>query len=277
MQQDLRDIIDYYNQCAPDYRLIWGTGRNLSIHMGFCPDGKISHHASLLKMNQVLAEKVKVGWQDVVIDLGCGVGGSAIWLAENIGCRVVGVDINEEFLRIGRERVKRRGLDDRVSLHRMDFRHLTFSDAPFDVAWALESSCYANDKRAFLTEVRRVLAPRGRLVLADGFVVRNHEDVRRWTRGWAVHTLITPPEFESLLQELDFTSITYEDITRNILPSSARLYRYARALYPLGRLLQWLGLRTKTQTDNIVSAIYQHRTLVEGLWQYGVFTAEKTE
>jgi ubiquinone/menaquinone biosynthesis C-methylase UbiE len=245
--------------------------------MGFCPDGKISHDASLLKMNEVLAERVKVSSGDVVIDLGCGVGGSAIWLAENIGCRVVGVDINEEFLRLARQQVRQRGLDGQVSFHRMDFRHLSFPDAAFDVAWALESSCYVQDKRAFLAGVRRVLGPRGRLVVADGFVVRHHEEVRKWAEGWAVTVLVTVSGFERALRALDFTSITYEDITRNILPSSARLYRYARALYPLGRLLEWLGLRTRIQTDNIVSAIYQHRTLVEGLWQYGVFTAEKAE
>lgn len=56
---------------------------------------------------------------------------------------------------------------------------------------------------------------------------------------------------------------------------SARLYRYARLLYPLGRLLELIGVRNKAQTANIVSAIGQHETLRKGLWQYGIFTAEK--
>jgi cyclopropane fatty-acyl-phospholipid synthase-like methyltransferase len=57
------------------------------------------------RMNEILANKVRIAQSDMILDAGCGIGGSSIWLAEHIGCRVVGIDITESQLTIARKDV----------------------------------------------------------------------------------------------------------------------------------------------------------------------------
>jgi len=268
-------INEYYDQCYRDYRLIWQTGKNFSIHMGFYDSKNSSHDKAVIRMNEVLASKVKITEADIVLDAGCGIGGSTIWLAKNVGCNVTGINISSSQLENARTLIQKENLDSRIGLYEMDFCNSEFTDGSFDVVWALESSCYAVDKHLFLKEAKRLLKPGGRLVIADGFVVEAHSDVDTWLSGWAVPNLANAEKFTEYLEALGFENIVWDDISENVLLSSARLHRHAVILYPVGRAMEMLGIRSKVQTANIISAIYQYRTLVRGLWKYCVVTAKK--
>lgn len=58
---------------------------------------------------------------DTVLELGCGRGRGAFWLASCVGCRVIAVDIVERFIRMGREIAAASDLDERVEFHCSDF------------------------------------------------------------------------------------------------------------------------------------------------------------
>src|SRR4051794_17865939 len=51
---------------------------------------------------------------DHVLDVGCGSGGPAVFLAREVGCRLTGVDVNEAGLRAGDKLAREAGLQDRV-------------------------------------------------------------------------------------------------------------------------------------------------------------------
>ena len=59
-----------------------------------------------------------------VLDIGCGWGGMAIYLAQNYDVDVVGVTLSDEQLALGKERVKKLGLEDKVDLRLQDYRHV---------------------------------------------------------------------------------------------------------------------------------------------------------
>ena len=84
------------------YLDIWGNYDNLALHMGYYEDDEkeISHEESLLKLNEIVSDAAKLQEGDLVLDAGCGVGGSSIWWAQNRGCKVKGVSLvdNEIFL-----------------------------------------------------------------------------------------------------------------------------------------------------------------------------------
>lgn len=111
-----------------------------------------------------------VGWvtstagsrDERVLDIGCGTGNHAIAVARS-GARVTGVDISPAMLR--RARAKARDLD--VELMEVDLHAgLPFADGSFDCVLSVHVLQMVRDPAAFLDEVRRVLAPGGRLVLA---------------------------------------------------------------------------------------------------------------
>ena len=169
-QQQL--VINYFDQTHNDYRLLWGIDRHLGLHCGFFDQHRRGHDDAIRHMNQVLATVATLSPGERVLDAGCGIGGSAIWLAENVDVSVVGVNINAKQIERGCRLVSERVLQQRIQLQVADYCATDFANESFDVVWALESVCYAEDKQAFLSEAYRLLRPGGRLVIADGFLTR---------------------------------------------------------------------------------------------------------
>lgn len=273
------DIRKYYTQAHIDYQLVWGVSRNHSLHFGFYDDEYDSHDAAVKNMNRVLADTADIDAGDRVLDAGCGVGGSSAWLAEHRDAEVVGSNITSSQLERARRLAAERDLDGQVRFVTDDFTDMGFRDDSFDVVWSLESVCHAKETTAFLTEAARVLAPGGRLVVADGFVtVRDLSlDQRRrmnhWLDGWAITSLAHRDDFRSALESIGFESIDYRDITEHIRPSSRWLAVVSTLCYPLSRLLEFLRLRNEPQTKNVVAGYYQYLTLQRELWTHGIFSA----
>lgn len=274
-------VIDYYSQCYADYRRFWGVEKNLSIHYGFHDRKHRSHGDALTNMNRVLARICRIKPGDTILDAGCGIGGSAIWLAKSFGVSVTGINIHEMQIEIAREMAIRNNADDLVKFTSGDFTNTRFFQNSFDVVWALESICYAEKKRDFLCEAKRILKNKGRIVVADGFLKKagltenEKDDVDRWLGGWAVPNLASVDEFRKYLEELNFRNIGFTEITKNVMPSSKRMFATGVLTYLLGKSLELVGIRTRTQTNHIVAIFYQHLTLRRGLWTYGIFDAEK--
>jgi tocopherol O-methyltransferase len=275
----IRQVISYYEDTKSDYRLWWMTSTALAMHFGFWDARTTNHAQALINLNRVLAARAKLQSSDRVLDAGCGVGGSAIWLAGEFGVPVVGVSLVPSEIDRGRQYARQRGVADRVTFERQDMVHTTFPDASFDVIWAIESVCHVPDKHEFLVESRRLLRPGGRLVIADGFRspqffnLADERLLRDWLSGWAVPDLATTDELTSAACRLGFAHVQVEDATINVWPSAQRMYHLARVLYPLGTVKRALGFLTDTQLANRRSALRQYRVLQRNLLVYGIVTA----
>ncbi|MDO8408158.1 MAG: methyltransferase domain-containing protein [bacterium] len=274
-------VIEYYNQTEIDYRLLWRLRRNLAIHYGYYDANHRHHDSAVVNFNRVLASLASISESDVVLDAGCGIGGSSIWLAKNRGCKVVGISVVPQQIEKARVLAKRHGVEHLVSFELRDYQKTGFPDESFTVVWGLESICYAHDKKDFLAEAWRLLAHEGRVIVADGFAKKKPANEMEsyiqgiWLAGWAVPNLASEESFSRDLRDLGFTDSAFTDVTEHVLPSSLRMYRASFIAYPFARAMQWLGIRTKTQTGNVVSGYYQYRALRRGLWVYGIFYAKK--
>jgi len=231
-------------------------------------------------MNRQLASIAKISPNDTVLDAGCGVGGSAFWLAENLGAKVVGVNINQMQTEIARKQAVKKKIDKSVNFFVKDFMDTNFPDNSFDVVWGIESICYAESKRDFLAEAKRLMKNNGRIIIADGFLRKRHlseeeeGDLHKWLEGWAVPHLVGVNDFRGYLEKLGFNNIEFRDITENVWPSSRKIFRTSCFAYPAGELLQTIGLRSKVQTNASLASRYQYLTLKRKLWVYGIFYAE---
>lgn len=278
MKLSKKDIINYYDACEKDYSLFWDLGRSLAMHAGYWDETTPDLHAALMRENEVLAAVAGISSHDHVLDAGCGVGGSAIFLAERFGCRVTGISLSAKQVETAKQHAARRIPANAPQFFTMDYTGTTFPKETFDVVWGLESICHADDKRLFIEEALRVLKPGGRLVVADGFLMRDKDGaMNRWLRGWGVNHLETVHRFEAMLRGSGFEDVRFRDITANVLPSSKRLYMISLPALIYSKVGEWLRFRSPLQTENIRSAYHQYRAMKKGLWKYGIFFGKKAE
>lgn len=233
-------------------------------------------------MNAVLASFAHVGAHDRVLDAGCGYGGSSFWLAEHIGCEVVGIGIVPFHIERARSEARRRKLEAKTSFLRRDYVHTKFSDASFDVFWALESVVHAADKKAVVKEAHRILRPGGRLVIAEyllrespGLSDSERAELNPWLEGWTMPRLETKSEYETLLNEAGFASVEFHDITTHVSPSLRNLKNLLHFGLPVGKALYRLGIFSAIHFGNISGSAAQIQTFEKGYWRYVVVTAEK--
>lgn len=274
-------IIQYYDTCEKHYRHWWDLDRSLAMHAGFWDETTRSLHEALLKENEVLAKIAQITPQDHVLDAGCGVGGSSIFLSEKIGCRVTGITLSEKQVETATHKAAERHLAQPPTFLVRDYTNSGFPDASFDVVWAIESVCHAEDKRLFLKEAWRLLKPGGRLILADGFNVRNSytneekELLNKTVNGWAVDSMESIPNFDRYLHEQGFKNIVSQDATHYVMPSSRRLFYYSFPAIAFSKLGEWLGWSTPLQTKDFVGYHYQYWAVRKNLCKYIIFSAEK--
>lgn len=108
-----------------------------------------------------------------VLDVGCGTGAQARYLAVEHGVRVTGISTSPVGVEIARERAAVAGLGDRVGFEVRDGTDNGFPDGSFDRVWILESSHLMTYRERLVAEAARVLAPGGRVVWCD--IVRHRE------------------------------------------------------------------------------------------------------
>src|SRR5262249_48822019 len=96
-----------------------------------------------------------------VLDVGCGVGGFAVWAARTFGCRVTGITICGNHARLAREYAAQSGVGDLCKFLQMNMDRLRFPGAAFDLVVNQESFCHSLDKKRYLSSVFGVLAPLG--------------------------------------------------------------------------------------------------------------------
>lgn len=274
-------IINYYDSCEIDYKLAWNLNKSFSMHYGFWDKTTKNLHQALMRENEILAKIAKIGKMDRVLDAGCGVGGSSIWLAKNIGCQVVGITLSQKQVDTAYKNAKKVVVSHLVNFLKKDFTKTGFADGSFDVVWAIESVCHAQDKSKFIKEAYRILKKGGRLILADGFCSKrnynNEEDriMKHGLNGWGIDFLETLANFRKYLQDAGFKRISSKNVTSNVMLSSKRLYLASFPAFLVTKVGEWLGLRSKIQTANVISAYYQYHALRRKLAMYGIFYAVK--
>ncbi|MDD4915279.1 MAG: methyltransferase domain-containing protein [Methylococcales bacterium] len=276
------DAARHYDDCYRDYLFAWCNTDNLALHYGYWEDDKpYDQHQALLNKNRILYETAGIRPADRVLDAGCGIGGSSIWMARRHGNPVTGITISARQAEYARQHARRHGVADSTRFEVADFCATAFEDESFDVVWALESACHALNKADFLCEAFRLLRKGGRLVVCDGFILQRRFSEAQWRdvvtclNGWAVPNLCARDEFAGLLTEQGFQSIRCDDITEQTRASVEHMHKVARRLRPVQAISQKLGLRNRAQTANFKVGLAQYRLFNDKLTEYCVFTAQK--
>jgi SAM-dependent methyltransferase len=144
-----------------------------------------------------------------VLDVGSGIGGPARRIAATAGCRVVGIDLTPEFVRVASELARRVGLADRVTFQVGDATRLAFVDSSFDAVWTQHVQMNIADKRTFYGEIARVLKPGGRFACYEVLLGPRGDPIypAPWAAEPATSHLMTPAR---LREELGAAGLAVE-------------------------------------------------------------------
>lgn len=165
--QSANSVANAYDQWTQDgiLEFYWGEHIHLG-HYGSPPRRK----PFLAAKADFVHEMVRWGGLDrlpagtTVLDVGCGIGGSARILARDYGFAVTGVTISPQQVQRATE-LTPAGVTAQFQVD--DAMNLSFPDASFDVVWSVEAGPHMPDKAIFAKELMRVLKPGGLLVVAD--------------------------------------------------------------------------------------------------------------
>ena len=213
----------YYDGPADEiYRTIWGD----NVHLGVPCSAECPHPEAMEHTNEIMAESIALGPEARVLDLGCGYGSTARYLAANFGCAVTGTNISERELETARARATEVGLDHLLSFEYEDFHRLGYADGSYDVVWSQEAFLHAVDKNAVLSECRRVLKPGGSLIFTDILVRRDTPEADRER----IYDRVKSPDmwdlddYRQALTNLDLPLSREEDWSQHV----ARSYGWVR-------------------------------------------------
>ncbi len=274
------DVRTYYEKTAFDYRVVWGGSRSNAVHFGYYDENAGRHGAALDNLNRALAGFAEIRPGSRVLDAGCGRGSAAFWLAENLQCEVLGINISTRQLADCQREKRQRGLSG-VSFLEADYRATPFPDASFDVVWACESLCHAEQKSAFYREAYRLLKPGGQLVIAE--YVRSARSLRpeqeallaAWLRPWAIPDLDTAEEHRQHALAAGFAVFSEKNVTPQVRVSLRNLHELCRRWLPWGRIMRRLGIVDSVRMGNLVASIRQYEALEMEAWGYAFLRAGK--
>jgi SAM-dependent methyltransferase len=215
-----------------------------------------------------LALLAEVTGREQVLDVGCGLGGAARYLA-TLGCRVVGVDLTECYCRMAAHLSRLVGLEGQTRFCRADAVRLPFAEASFDLVWTEHTQMNVADKARFYGEIARVLRPGGRLAFYD--ILQGNGGAPYYPVPWAADAstnfLLTPEALRAQLQSTGFQLLFWEDRTEEAVAWFQELFqRSRREGRPALGLHLLMGPQARVKSENQLRNLAEGRiVLVEGV------------
>jgi ubiquinone/menaquinone biosynthesis C-methylase UbiE len=209
-----------------------------------------------------------------VLEVGSGSGRYALQVASTVGCRVIGLDLNEPGVRNANQLAAAQKMSDRVHFEKRDAsQRLPFGDARFNAVFSNDVLCHIPGRDRVLRELYRVLKPEGRLLFSDALVIGgviSHQEIA--SRSSIGYYLFSPPgENERLLQEAGFSVLQVKDTTPNASLISQR-WRDAREK----RVAALIEIEGKENFEGLQQFLATVHTLTsEGRLLRRLYTAQK--
>jgi tocopherol O-methyltransferase len=256
-------IRDHYDSLAFIYRAFWGD----HIHHGLFVNGE-SPDAAQVRLIEHCAQLLKIRDSAYVLDVGCGHGGTSVYLAAKYGCRVLGLTLSDKQLRLAAQNAQAAAISERVSFAVQDADRWDFPAQAFDLVWTMESSEHFSEKMRYFRNVASTLRPGGWLLLTAWTGSMHREQVRQVAQAFLCPELWTVEQYRGAIENAGMRIQAYEDLTRNVLPTWEICAARARSVAAAVKLLP----RTAREfVEGIPTILKAYKS---GDLNYTVFTAQ---
>jgi tocopherol O-methyltransferase len=264
-------IVEHYDVVSPYYNSLWGE----HIHHGYWIRGDESKETAQTQLIDHLAELADIKPGSRILDIGCGFGGTSLYLAKKYGASVTGITISPVQVRMAEEAAAKSNLD--ASFLLMDAEEMQFAE-PFDLLWSVESISHYHDPRKFFVSAVKFLKPGGCFALTDWFQKESLSpaDKKKFIapieKGMMVE-LRGMDDYRDFLVSSGLQIIHREDLTRNCAKS------WDLALDIIKDKSFWsLAAKLGVEFVTNLKSFYAMRAgFASGNFVYGLFVAKNTE
>ncbi|MGB6297556.1 MAG: methyltransferase domain-containing protein [Rivularia sp. (in: cyanobacteria)] len=191
-----QQIQEFYDASSSLWEDIWGE----HMHHGYYgADGREEKNRRQAQIDLIeeLLQWAQVQQAENILDVGCGIGGSSLYLAQKFNAAATGITLSPVQAQRASERAVEFGLQDRTNFQVADALNMPFEDNSFDLVWSLESGEHMPDKNRFMQECYRVLKPGGKFILVT------------WCHRSTDESPLSPQEKKHLEQIYDVYCLPY--------------------------------------------------------------------
>lgn len=172
----------------------------------------------------------------MVLDIGSGIGGPACYLAQTLGCRVLGVDVSAVGHAAAVARARDAGLDHLVQFLLGDIHAVALPRVAFDFIIGLDAWCHIPERPRLLRRCATLLRPGGRLAFYDHVERRPmpDEERQRFHALWRFAGLESPQSYMEALRAAGLRILYHEETSANAVRFYSHLleaYREQRAAF----------------------------------------------
>ncbi|NJR64497.1 MAG: methyltransferase domain-containing protein [Leptolyngbyaceae cyanobacterium CRU_2_3] len=221
-------IQEFYDASSDLWEQIWGE----HMHHGYY--GKTGEERKERRQAQIDLIEELLKWANIrevkqILDVGCGIGGSSLYLAEKFHASVTGITLSPVQANRAIARSQAAGLSNQTTFQVADALNLPFADQSFDLVWSLESGEHMPDKRKFLQECYRVLKPGGKLLMvtwchrptdppSQPLTLDEQKHLEKIYRVYCLPYVISLPQYEAIAQDLGLQNISTADWSTAVAP-----------------------------------------------------------
>ncbi|MBP6885714.1 MAG: class I SAM-dependent methyltransferase [Candidatus Pacebacteria bacterium] len=213
-----RKVASFYDHISPLWLKLWG----IHLHHGYWKTGLESKELAQEQLTSDLAKRAGIRSGTTILDVGCGMGGSSIWLAQEYGAKTVGISLSPSQVELATKTAKNKGVDSTFIV--MDAESAEFSTC-FDVVWSIEAVSHLSHPENFFRLASRCLKTGGRIALIDWFhsndLTRKQEEAYITTikNAMLVPAMTSMSRYSEFAERNGFKVIETEDISENVARS----------------------------------------------------------
>ncbi|MBW4563742.1 MAG: methyltransferase domain-containing protein [Mojavia pulchra JT2-VF2] len=221
-----QQIQQFYDASSGLWEQIWGE----HMHHGYYgPNGtqKKDRRQAQIDLIEELLNWAGAVTAENILDVGCGIGGSSLYLAEKFHARATGITLSPVQAARAKERAYEANLSARSQFLVADAQAMPFDDDTFDLVWSLESGEHMPDKTKFMQECYRVLKPGGKLIMVtwchrpiedSPLTADEQKHLQDIYRVYCLPYVISLPEYAAIATQLSLKNIRTADWSTAVAP-----------------------------------------------------------
>jgi tocopherol O-methyltransferase len=211
---DTAKIKEHYDIASPLYKELWGQ----HIHHGYWITGSESKELAAQNLVDLLVRKSGLKRGDKVLDVGCGIGGTSIFLAKELDCDVTGITISP--VQVEMAQMNAAGLPNAPAFLVDDANAITV-EGKFDVIWSVEMISHLRDRDNLFRRAAELLKPGGRMCITDWWKEDglSQADEHKYIQPIEKPMLVSLPTISEYMQHINnhgFRLLWYEDISLQV-------------------------------------------------------------
>jgi tocopherol O-methyltransferase len=221
-------IQQFYDASSGLWEQVWGEHMHHGYY-GATGNEKKDRRQAQIDLIEELLNWAEVRQAEQIIDVGCGIGGSSLYLAQKFNAHATGITLSPVQASRATERAEEAGLAAEVQFQVADALDMPFADETFDFVWSMESGEHMPDKERFLAECYRVLKPGGTFLMATWchrpitpatgqLTIDEQQHLAEIYRVYCLPYVISLPEYEAIAHHLPFQNIRTADWSDAVAP-----------------------------------------------------------